>query len=79
MPPVPKGRGAAIREAYESRGLTREQFAQVADIPAKTITNITSGGWCSRAVAARIAMALGDGWTDHHVFAEPEDTSQGAA
>ncbi|MBB3666385.1 MULTISPECIES: helix-turn-helix domain-containing protein [Prauserella salsuginis group] len=58
MPAVPTDTGADIRRAYEDAGLSRQAFAALADVPPKTITNVTSGGHCSRSTAARIAHAL---------------------
>jgi transcriptional regulator with XRE-family HTH domain len=51
--------GAAMREAYESRGLTREQFARRVRLTPRSITNIANRGVCSRPAAVRIAKELG--------------------
>lgn len=77
MPDVTTTTGADIRRAYEDAGLSRRAFAALADVPPKTLTNITSGGPCSRNAAARIAHALNEaraarglsaGWTPEHVL-----------
>jgi DNA-binding XRE family transcriptional regulator len=59
--------GPAMKAAYESQGLTREQFAQRVGLSPQSITNIANGGVCSRPAAVRIARALG--WTsEQHLF-----------
>lgn len=77
MPDVTTTTGADIRRAYADAGLSRQAFAALADVPPKTLTNITSGGLCSRSTAARIAHALNKarterglpaGWTPEHVL-----------
>lgn len=78
MPLVPTARGAQIREAYESSGLSRRGFATRSEVPDKSITNITSGGICSRPRAVRIARALNEvegttRWTAEMLFTEPAD------
>lgn len=62
MPAVTADTGADIRRAYEDAGLSRQAFAALADVPPKTITNVTSGGRCSRSTAARIARALNEAY-----------------
>lgn len=60
--------GPAMKAAYESLGLTREQFAQRVGLSPQSITNIANGGVCSKPAAVRIARELG--WTsEQHLFA----------
>lgn len=52
--------GDLIRRAYADMGLSRAEFAEKADVPPSTLTNITSPSAVptSRRTAARIAKAL---------------------
>lgn len=54
-------KGSVIRDAYADMGLSRSEFAELCQVPPKTLTNITAPdpNRTSRRTAARIALALG--------------------
>lgn len=57
----------AVREAYESMGISRRDLAGQTGISPSTITNAIAGSPLSRAAAARIGAVIG--WTADEVLA----------
>lgn len=49
----------AVREAYESMGIDRQELARRTEIPPSTITNVIAGNPLSRHAAARIGNVIG--------------------
>lgn len=76
---MPEARnGAAMREAYENLGMTRQDFALRVSVSPQRVTNIANGGPCSRSVAVRIANELGWSGPDT-LFVGPEAVEAGEA